>query len=155
MANGNFYLLTVSSNLTRYWLCEELVIKDSLEPGPSGVLPAYPPPTPSPCHELFLQDCRCPLRVCNGKRAWTLVHWNEVTLQSRGKHLSIKYFLSGAWKGKAGNSNECWKNRLSFLGNTFQFFLKDLVWKFSPPFIFQPTCVSRETQSFYCWFIDT
>lgn len=93
-AESRFYcgwkLLPVNleRNINPYWPCEKPVIKGSLESQYFMSVACL-----LLLHELFLQVCHCPVSVCNGKKAWTLVHWNEVTLQGGRKHLSIKYFF--------------------------------------------------------------
>lgn len=100
-AESRFYcgwkLLPVNleRNINPYWPCEKPVIKGSLESQYFMSVACL-----LLLHELFLQVCHCPVSVCNGKKAWTLVHWNEVTLQGGRKHLSIKYFFVRCLKRK-------------------------------------------------------
>lgn len=95
IVDGNFCLLTRSGNIIPYWPCEKPVIKGALESRYFMSVACLPLR-----HELFLQVCHCLLSVCNGKKAWTLVHWNEVTLQGGGKHLSINFFFVRCLKRK-------------------------------------------------------
>lgn len=128
--------VNLERNIIPYWPCEKPVIKGSLESQYFMSVACLL------LHELFLQVCHCSVSVCNGKKAWTLVHWNEVTLQGGRKHLSIKifFFCQVPEKERQGIQMSVGKTGCHFLATHSTPFLRTLGGNFPLPSFLRP-CV--------------